>query len=313
MAVYLSNRDGGKTDEEGHYRFQNNVWSGNVIGNGVLVTENSPLGMSVLVNDGDFKVPYSDYGYTGWVDGAETVTIATADPSNPRIDRIVLYVDRGEAPQTVNPNNPNIIKFAAVAGTPSAVPVRPSDGAVDSAVGASNPWIDLADVTVNAGVTQITNANITDTRLPVSITRPVSFLATMTGTQSVTPSTFTKINYSSEVYDHGGNYDPTTQQFTAPVDGIYNFGACIVRTNGFTNTYRHLITIFVDGSEAIRMSQGEKGGITQTFSIDGHAELQLTAGQVVEARMWHAVVGSQSYGSTNTYENWFYGRLVGSI
>lgn len=313
MSLFLSNRDGGLTDEQGHYRFQTNVWSGHVIGDGLQVTQNSPLGMSVIVGEGDARVPYAGYAYTAWNDANEVVNISTANPSNPRIDRLVMYIDRGDTPQQVNPNNPGIPKFAVVAGTPAAVPVRPSDSAVDSAVGASNPWIDLADVTVNAGVTQITNSNITDTRLPVSITRPVSFLATMTGTQSVTPSTFTKINYSSEVYDHGGNYDPTTQQFTAPVDGIYNFGACIVRTNGFSNVYRHLITIFVDGSEAVRMSQGEKGGINQTFSIDGHAELQLTAGQVVEARMWHAVVGSQSYGSTNTYENWFYGRLVGSI
>jgi hypothetical protein len=164
MAIFVSNRDGGKTDEEGHYRFQTNVWSGNVIGDGLEVTENSPLGMSVLVQDGDARIPYSDYAYTSWVDGAEAVTISTADPTNPRIDRIVMYVDRGEAPQTVNPNNPNIGMLLAVAGTPAATPSRPSDGAVDTAVGAGNPWIDLADVLVGSSVTQISNSNITSTR-----------------------------------------------------------------------------------------------------------------------------------------------------
>lgn len=198
MAVYLSNRDGGRTDEQGHYRFQNNVWNGNVIGSGALVTENSPLGMSVLVNDGDFKVPYSNYGYTGWVDGAEEVTISTADPTNPRIDRIVLYVDRGEAPQTVNPNNPNIIKFAAVAGTPAAVPTRPNDAAVESAIGASNPYIDLADVTVGAGVTQITNSNIQDTRTLVS---PVSGGYYELGRHTVTsPTNVMSVSFQNHKY-----------------------------------------------------------------------------------------------------------------
>lgn len=164
MSLFLSNRDGGLTDEQGHYRFQTNVWSGHVIGNGLQVTQNSPLGMSVIVGPGDARVPYADYAYTAWNDANEVVAIATANPSNPRIDRLVLYIDRGETPQQVNPNNPGIPKFAVVAGTPAAVPVRPSNSTVDSAVGASNPWIDLADIRVNAGVTQITNSNITDTK-----------------------------------------------------------------------------------------------------------------------------------------------------
>jgi|GEM_PF-5348848 len=161
MALFLSNRDGGKTDEEGHYRFQTNVWNGEVA-NGLNVAQNSPLGMSVIINEGDAKVPYSDYAYTVWSTG-DTASITTADPSNPRIDRIVLYVDRSETPQTANPNNPGIPKIAVVAGTPGSSPSRPSDGTVDTAV-SNNPWIDLADVLVGTGVTQITNANITDTR-----------------------------------------------------------------------------------------------------------------------------------------------------
>lgn len=171
MSTFLSNRDGGLTDEEGHYRFQTNVWDGEVIGTGLLVTENSPLGMSVLVNGGDAKVPYLDYAYTVWIPDAspEVATITTADPTNPRIDRVVLYVDRAESPQQVTPNNPGIPKIAVVAGTPGAVPVRPNDAAVDTAV-SNEPWIDLADVRVNATVTQITNSNITDTRDPVTVT-----------------------------------------------------------------------------------------------------------------------------------------------
>lgn len=163
MTLLLSNRDGGKTDENGHYRFHVKSWTGNIL-SGFAVTQNSPLGMSVLVGTGDARVDYSDYGYTLWNNASATATITTADPSNPRIDRVVVYIDRGATPQTVTPNNPGIPKIAVVAGTAAGSPVKANDAAVQSAVGSGNPWFEIATVVVGAGVTQITNANITDTR-----------------------------------------------------------------------------------------------------------------------------------------------------
>jgi hypothetical protein len=168
MAIYLSNRDGGKTDEQGHYKFQTNAFTGNVLDGGLLVTQNSPLAMNVEVSGGDARIPYSDYAYTAWIPAGspETVTVTTANPSNPRIDRLVMYVDRGETPSSATANNPTLCKLMLVAGTPAGSPSRPSNGTVDTAV-SNNPYIDLADIRVNAGVTQITDANITDTRVLV--------------------------------------------------------------------------------------------------------------------------------------------------
>lgn len=168
MAIYLSNRDGGKTDEQGHYKFQTNAFTGNVLDGGLLVTQNSPLAMNVKVSGGDARIPYSDYAYTAWIPAGspETVTVTTANPSNPRIDRLVMYVDRGETPSSATANNPTLCKLMLVAGTPAGSPSRPSNGTVDTAV-SNNPYIDLADILVGAGVTQITNANITDTRVLV--------------------------------------------------------------------------------------------------------------------------------------------------
>lgn len=168
MAIYLSNRDGGKTDEQGHYKFQTNAFTGNVLDGGLLVTQNSPLGMNVKVSGGDARIPYSDYAYTAWIPAGspETVTVTTANPSNPRIDRLVMYVDRGATPSSATANNPTLCKLMLVAGTPAGSPSRPSNGTVNTAV-SNNPYIDLADIRVNAGVTQITNANITDTRVLV--------------------------------------------------------------------------------------------------------------------------------------------------
>src|SRR5690606_8329630 len=170
----------GLTDEEGHYKYLAAAFTGNVI-SGMSVEQNSPLGMSVVVSGGDARVPYGNYAYSVWIPSGspETATIPTADGSNPRIDRIVLYVDRSEDTQQVTPNNPGIAKIAVVAGTPGAVPVRPSDSDVNSAV-SNNPWIELADVLVGTGVTQITDANITDTRVMAGPVIPNGYIDTDT-------------------------------------------------------------------------------------------------------------------------------------
>lgn len=164
MTRFLSNRNGGgQTDEQGHYRFQTKVWQGNVL-SGLAVSQNSPLARNVLVAVGDLKIDYNDYAYTAWHDTAagEVVSIATADTSNPRIDRIIAYIDRGATPSGTN--NPGIFKLMAVAGTPAASPTKTSDANVQTAVGAGNPWCELATVRVNANATTISNSNITDTR-----------------------------------------------------------------------------------------------------------------------------------------------------
>lgn len=163
MAKYISNRNGGKTDEQGHYRFHVNAWDGNILNDGLKVKQNSPLGMSVLIEPGDVKIDYSTYGYTGWNDADEAVTIATADGSNPRIDRIVAYVDRVMTPSPSNSNNPGMLKFMSVAGTPAGSPSPVSDSTVNTAV-SNNPWCELAQVQVNSGASTITNGSITDKR-----------------------------------------------------------------------------------------------------------------------------------------------------
>lgn len=173
MSTYVSNRNGGgQTDEQGHYRFQTKLWSGNVIGAAdLLVKQNSPLARNVLVSAGDLKIDYTGYSYTAWNDADATVAIATADVTNPRLDRIVAFVDRGLA--TGGTNNPGYLKFLAVAGTPGAVPVKASDGAVTTAVnaaatsGTSSPWVELAVVRVEANATTIPTSKITDTRVQV--------------------------------------------------------------------------------------------------------------------------------------------------
>lgn len=171
MTIYLSNRDGdGKTSEEGHYRFPSSVFTGNVVNGGLLVTQNSPLGLSAIVTAGDYKIDTgTGYSYHGWLSANEIVAFTTADGANPRIDAVVLYVDKGETTSASPPNNPGITKLKVVAGTPGGVPSAPNSGTIQTAVGASNPWIRLANVTIGTSATQVTNANISDQRILISL------------------------------------------------------------------------------------------------------------------------------------------------
>lgn len=171
MTFFLSNRDGdGKTSEEGHYKFPTNAFSGNVLGaTDLLVTQNSPVGMSVLILPGQYKIDTTGYSYTGWNTSSEPLVISTADPANARITTVVAYVDKQAPTAPSPPNNPGIVKLMAINGAPAPSPAAPSGSTIQTAVGAGNPYIVLANITVGAGVASITNAVITDLRVRIVI------------------------------------------------------------------------------------------------------------------------------------------------
>jgi hypothetical protein len=258
------------TNEEGHYRFHINVWEGSVI-SGLAVTQNSPLGMSVLVGTGDLKIDYSTYGYTGWNDAASAVTIATADGSNPRIDRIVAYVDRGMTPSSASSNNPGMLKFMAVAGTPAGSPSAINDAGVTSAVGASNPWTELARVTVGSGVTTITNSNISDTRSMLYMT--------LLGDNVVTAA---KINVSSVL------------PLIYPVGSIYTNAA--VSTNPATLLGFGTWTAFAAGRVLVGLDSGQ----TEFDTLEetgGSKTANLQHTHTVSGTTSNAVGGNAAFGA----------------
>lgn len=171
MTVFLSNRDGnGKTSEEGHYRLQTRAFKGfNLLADDLKVVQTSPLTLGVKVQVGDFRIESGSYAYTGWLDAEQAVSLPTADSANPRISSIVIYVDKNAATSAVPPNNPGVAKIIAVNGNPASVPVAPNNAAVQSAVGATNPFFIIANVTVPAAASTVTDANITDLRTRVAV------------------------------------------------------------------------------------------------------------------------------------------------
>jgi hypothetical protein len=133
------------------------LWAttGTIGASSLAVTENSPAGMSVRVALGWAAIvgtTTTNMGvYTIFNDATDTLTITTADPTNPRIDLVCATV-RDAFYSGAN----NDVIFQVIAGTPAGSPVAP-------ALPANS--VSLATIAVGAAVTQINTANITDTRV----------------------------------------------------------------------------------------------------------------------------------------------------
>jgi hypothetical protein len=142
-----------------------------IIGSSYLaVTQNSPDGMSVRVAAGWAAIvgtTQANMGtYVSYNDALTTLTVTTADPTNPRIDRVVVTVRDAYYTGAFND-----VIFQVLAGTPASSPTAP-------AVPANS--ISLATIAVGAAVTQINTANITDTRTEVTTNLPVGDITGVT-------------------------------------------------------------------------------------------------------------------------------------
>lgn len=170
---------GGKINEEGYTRhwyqsFLEGVGTRSLT-SWKVIQRAAGANMSVDVQQGDgFIDTSSSHGYFGWVASSDKNTsVDAADVSNPRIDRVVAYVDLASISDATT-NNTGALKFKAVAGTPAGSPAAPNDAAVQASVGASNPFYDIAQVAVAAGATSITTANITDKRTAFALRAPLA-------------------------------------------------------------------------------------------------------------------------------------------
>jgi len=121
----------------------------------LAITANSPVGMSVIAADGWAAIvgtTQPDMGtYVAYNDAPVTLTITTANPSNPRIDLICLTINDSYYSGVTD----NVV-FQVIAGTPAGSPVAP-------ALPANS--IGLAQVTVPAAATAISSGNIADLRV----------------------------------------------------------------------------------------------------------------------------------------------------
>ena len=147
----------------------------------LLVTPLATPGMGVQIANGGALIAGSQTStqgfYIAYNDASVTVSISTANPTNPRIDLVVVTVQDAFYGGTAN----NQVLFQVVTGTPASSPVAPS---------APNNSLILAQVAVAAGATVINSGNITDLRTLASFADTVT-TATNTLANSLTVNTIT--------------------------------------------------------------------------------------------------------------------------
>jgi hypothetical protein len=144
--------------------------TGGVVDTGALAVSETAgaASMGVDVAGGRAWIAGSEATYQGvyFVEnrGVESLTIGASDPTNGRYDLIVAKVEDSEYSGSVN-----AWSLVVVAGTADPSPVDPATPANS---------ITLARVTVGAGVSTITDANITDLRNVVGLEARVADLET---------------------------------------------------------------------------------------------------------------------------------------
>lgn len=119
-------------------------------------------------------------GYYGYNDGPVSLTIAAADPTNPRIDLVVAQVQ-----DAYYSGSNNTFALAVVTGTPAATPQAPA---------APNNSLTLATVAVAANATSIGSGNIAAATGLLTVARG--------GIQPVTSSDTTAGAYLGQYRDH---------------------------------------------------------------------------------------------------------------
>lgn len=171
MANKVYNLNGGLYSGDAFTAFETRIASSN---NGSIVASPSDLkvsagsGMNVTVSTGAGIIGNGALsGVRFAIDSPVTVAISAASTANPRMDSVVVYIDKSVSASTsvVDNTDLGIVKFKSVAGTPASAPTAPSTATIQSSIGAGNPYMVLANITVPKSSTAASSFKITDTRV----------------------------------------------------------------------------------------------------------------------------------------------------
>lgn len=160
---------GGKHSAEAYSSFEGLLY-GSCVASGLTISKSSS-NMNCFINSGAGLIKVgTTYARRFAIEGGTlTVTVSAASSTLARRDTIVLYVDNSVTPTTsVEDNTNNILKGMVVAGTPAQNPTAPNATAIQSAVGAGNPYIILYDIVVPANATNLSTATLYDRRVMAS-------------------------------------------------------------------------------------------------------------------------------------------------
>ena len=198
MAKKVFNMEGGLHSANAFTAFEARAY-GSCVASPTSLKVVPASGMTVRVSVGDGIID----GQTPrrvQIDAVENITLTPASTSYARKDLIVAYIDSSVSPTTsVVDNTNNILKFVAVAGTPSAVPATPSSGEIQAKIGAGNQYMILAEINVAQNAVSILENAISDKRNVITIVPVESLSGKITGSQ-IANSTITADNVDFASY-----------------------------------------------------------------------------------------------------------------
>lgn len=172
MANKVFNMAGGLHSAAAYSAFEDALY-GSCVANDSSLAVRAGTGMNVTVAIGNGLIS-TGTGFARRIatDATNTVSLTAASTANPRIDAVVAYIDNAVTPTTSVVDNTNgVLKFKSVAGSPAATPSAPTAQAIQSSVGAGNPYMVLAYVAVAKNATAA--GAITDVRKIAGSTRLV--------------------------------------------------------------------------------------------------------------------------------------------
>jgi hypothetical protein len=136
----------------------------------------------------------------------------------------------------------------------------------------------------------------------------IAFNAYNSAGDNFTSSGWKVVEFDTENFDDGANFNNSTDRFIVPYDGVYSFSAAVGVDDVVEGTLI-IIGLFVNGSHHAYISREYVNLHDQTYVACGSIITKLNAGDYVEVRVY--VSGDTNYYVNNgSYYTYFSGHLV---
>jgi C1q domain len=144
-----------------------------------------------------------------------------------------------------------------------------------------------SDFEIAAGQGLVKNGSTVaiDTNYPFNPAKNTGFEVGLSSTQMVSANTYTKLNFT-KVFDDKNSYSTSSQAYTVPETGVYQFSANAVITGGSFNTYAVLL-LYKNGSPVKAPYTYLPSSSTGSFTgLSLTATLKLVPGDSIDVRVF---------------------------